>query len=77
MVMNRLSNSPLLMNNSTAHSTWLQALVALTISEGRLSQDRLDQIQAAAQQDGLYSDEGIQLMEEVLARAFAGELKLV
>lgn len=56
--------------------TWLHALVALTLSEGRLSQARLDEIQLAAQQDGVYSDEGIQVLEEVLDRAVAGELRL-
>ncbi len=59
------------------NSTWLQTLVALTISEGHLSQDRLDQIQQAAQQNGLYSDEGIRLLQEVLDRALTGEIRLV
>ncbi len=58
------------------NSTWLHTLAALTLSEGRLSQERLDQIQQAAQQDGLYSHEGIQVLEEVLARAVAGDLNL-
>lgn len=56
---------------------WLQVLVSLTLSEGKLSQERLDQIQQAAQQEGLYSEEGVQLLEEVLDRALSGELKLV
>lgn len=58
-------------------SNWLQTLVVLTLSEGYLSQERLDQIQQAAQQDGLYSGEGVMLLTEVLERACTGELKLV